>query len=112
MIYRVTARLKPDAAADFQRKLLDGTIAEQRPDGREIVASMQRALVSTSGEVTWRERCFCDTPLAHERQTVLDFHFEGLATEEVDSLQEGISPDGVGTPFMEYLAEIADRESK
>ena len=37
MIYRVTARFKPHTAADLRRKLDDGSIAAQQPDGQEIV---------------------------------------------------------------------------
>jgi hypothetical protein len=33
MIYKVKARFKEVSAAEFQRKLLDGTIAHQKPDG-------------------------------------------------------------------------------
>lgn len=83
MIYRVTARLNPDTAAELQRKLTDGTIAEQKPDGREMVASMGRAVVLPGGDVTWSETCYCDTPLAHERATVLDLHFDDLVTEPI-----------------------------
>ena len=36
MYYHVTARLKPETAAEFRGKLLDGTIESQEPDGREI----------------------------------------------------------------------------
>ena len=43
MYYTVKARYIPDRIAEFHRKLLDGTIKAQRPDGPEIVASMQRA---------------------------------------------------------------------
>ncbi len=38
MHYTITARFKPDTAADFYRRLRDGTIENQKPDGKEIVA--------------------------------------------------------------------------
>ena len=49
MIYHVRARLRVDTAAAFLAKLTDGTIENQRPDGRELVASMKRAVVSDDG---------------------------------------------------------------
>ena len=46
MFYKVRARLKTDTAAELRRKLLDGTIQRQKPDGQEIVDSMRRAVAS------------------------------------------------------------------
>ncbi len=102
MYYHVTARLKEQATAEFYRKLTDGTVAAGKPDGKEIVASMNRAVVTDSGLVEWSERCFCETPLAHERETVLDFYFDDLQTKEVDGYQEH-----EGRPLMLHLADAA-----
>ena len=85
MYYIVTARLVRLHAAEFYRRLTDGSVASQRPDGTEIVASMKRAKILPDGRVRWSEQCFCRTPLAHERDTVLDRHFTDLETEEVDA---------------------------
>ena len=49
MIYHVQARFRADTAAEFLAKLTDGTISGQRPDGAELVASMQRAVVNSRG---------------------------------------------------------------
>ena len=98
MFYKVTARLKTETAAELRRKLLDGTVARQQPDGPEIVAAMRRAVVTDSGAIEWSEVCYCRSPLDHERTTVYDHHFDGLATEVVDDYQEH-----EGRPFMEYL---------
>jgi hypothetical protein len=106
MIYKVKARFKEESAREFQHKLLDGTIASQEPDGREIVDSMNRAVVKESGEIEWSEQCYCKSPLAHERQTVLDYHFDDISTEVIDRFQESD-----GRSFMDYLAELA-AESK
>ena len=46
MHYLVRARFREETAAELSRLLRDGTIARQRPDGPEIVASMQRAVVT------------------------------------------------------------------
>ena len=102
MIYKVSARFKEASAAEFQRKLLDGTIAKQKPDGPEIVDSMNRAVVKESGEIEWSELCYCNPPLTHERQTVLDNHFDNISTEVIEAYQEY-----EGRPFMDYLAELA-----
>ena len=103
MIYKVIARFKEASAAEFQRKLLDGTIANQKPDGPELVDSMNRAVMKESGEIEWSELCYCNPPLAHERQTVLDHHFDNISTQAIEGHQEY-----EGRPFMEYLAELAD----
>ena len=103
MFYRVTARLRTETGADFLRKLTDGTIARQSPDGQEIVDAMNRAALSDDGNVSWSEVCYCRTPLAHERATVFDKHFEALETEVIEGYQ-----DYEGRSFMEYLAELVE----
>ena len=105
MFYRVTARLRTDTGADFLRKLTDGTIEGQSPDGREIVDAMRRAVLSDDGSVSWSEVCYCPTPLAHERATVFDKHFEALETEVIDGYQ-----NYEGRPFMEYLADLVEAQ--
>jgi len=55
MHYEVTARFMETTADEFLRILGDGTISNQKPDGGELVASMKRAVVTTSGEVKWSE---------------------------------------------------------
>ena len=103
MFYRVTARLRIDTAADFLRKLTDGTIENQSPDGREIVDAMNRAVLTDDGNVSWSEVCYCKTPLAHERATVFDTHFEALETDVIEGYQHHD-----GRSFMEYLAELVE----
>ena len=99
MLYRVTARFKADTTAELCHKLNDGSIAAQQPDGREIVDSLHRAVVTASGEVIWSEQCYCDPPLAHERATVLDRYFSDIATEAIENYERY---DGL--PFTHYLA--------
>ena len=106
MHYEVTARFIEATASDFLRKLLDGTISNQKPAGRELVASMNRAVVTDTGEIKWSEVCHCSPPLAHERETVLDHHFTGINTDEIEGYQ-----DYEGRAFMEHLRELADRSS-
>ncbi|MEM8690850.1 MAG: hypothetical protein AAGG57_03115 [Pseudomonadota bacterium] len=101
MIYHATAWFREETACLFLKKLTDGRIAAQRPDGPEIVASMLRAVVMENGRISWTETCYCALPLAHERQTVLDAHFNDIATSEVG---QHIVLDGA--PFMEHLRAL------
>ncbi len=103
MIYHVRAKFREDTAKAFLAKLTDGTVAAQRPDGAEIVASMERAVISPDGLVEWSEMCFCSTPLAHERTTVLDFYFDALTTEPIDAQIEFD-----GRSFIGHLKELAE----
>lgn len=98
MIYRVTARPRAEAAAELLARLRDGSIARQRPDGREIVASMHRAVVREDGTAAWSELCYCDPPLAHERATVLDRYFDDIRTEPVEGYETY-----AGRPLTEWL---------
>ena len=98
MHYRVRAQLREETAGEFGRLLRDGTIARQKPDGQEIVESMERAVVTESGTIEWSEVCYCETPLQHERSTVYDRFFDHLTTEPVDGYQSH-----AGRPFLDYL---------
>lgn len=99
MFYKVRARCREEKLAEFRHKLTDGTIAAQRPDGQEIVASMHRARITAPGAIEWSEMCFCPTPLRHERETVYDHFFSDLETRVVDGYVEF-----EGEPFMAWLA--------
>lgn len=83
MRYRVQARLKPDAGNAFYVKLTDGSVEQQKPDGKEILASMRRAVVQDDGLIVWNETCYCTPPLRHERETVYDSFFVEMSTEPV-----------------------------
>ncbi|MGI9354874.1 MAG: hypothetical protein ACR2PF_06905 [Rhizobiaceae bacterium] len=102
MIYHVRATFKDETAAAFLSKLSDGTIQNQRPDGPELIASMDRAVMNPEGQIEWTELCYCDPPLAHERATVLDLHFDDIESEPVEAY--GMSE---GQPFMAHLQELA-----
>ena len=78
--------------------LTDGTIASQKPDGQEIVSSMNRAKITGPTAIEWCETCFCPTPLAHERETVYDHYLTEIETTEIDSDQEI-----QGDSFWNYL---------
>ena len=98
MIYRVIARFKTAMAAELRRRLDDGSIAAQQPDGQELVDSLHRAVISESGDVRWSERCYCEPPLAHERATILDHYFDDIVTQPIEGYQVY-----EGRPFLAYL---------
>ncbi len=99
MIYSVRATLVAEKSGEFYRKLTDGTIGRQTPDGSEIVSSMERARIVEDGSVRWTETCYCPTPLKHERETVLDRYFSNIETKLIDT-HIGID----GEPLMDRLA--------
>jgi len=84
MIYNVKATYNPDKLLEFGRYLTDGTIAGQKPDGPEIVDSMKRAKITAPAQIEWYEKCYCPTPLQHERRTIYDKYIIILETEETD----------------------------
>jgi len=88
MIYRVKAKIIPAKMAAFYSRLTDGTIAAQKPDGREIIASMKRAVFTAPGIAEWYETCYCSPPLQHERTTQYDFFFTDMSTGEADAYGE------------------------
>lgn len=88
MYYDVTARLIEEESQELCARIKDGSIAEQKPDGAEIVATMKRAVVQNDDQIEWSEMCFCNTPLAHERLTVLDHYFTDIKAEAVGGYQE------------------------
>lgn len=106
MIYHVSASFRTELAGQFLQELGDGSIAAQRPDGAEIVASMNRAVIGANGRTQWSEMCFCDPPLAHERATVLDTYFDDMRIEPVGDYE---SYDG--RPFMEYLRRLVEKDA-
>src|SRR6516162_9982773 len=103
MIYKVKARVIEERIGEFYRKLADGTVAKQRPDGEEITASMKRAVLTAPGVAEWYEMCFCPTPLAHERQTQYDFYFTDMTTETAEGYGEV-----QGESLCSYMASKAE----
>lgn len=83
MIYKVRAKIIEDKIGEFYLKLNDGTIKIQKPDGEEILASMERAVIDCLGFAEWYEMCLCSTPLKHERDSQYDYYFTNLTTELV-----------------------------
>ena len=99
MIYKVQARFIDSKAKEFCKKLTDGTIEKQRPDGTEIIASMNRAKIDSNGLINWTETCYCPSPLMHERATVYDNYFNDIKTEIIEDHE-----DFEGNSFMESIS--------
>jgi hypothetical protein len=102
MIYKVKAQYIEERIEEFYQKLTDGTISNQKPDGMEIVASMRRAKITKPGVIQWTEKCFCDPPLKHERETVYD---RFLADMEIVPVNDYC--DYEGESFMDFMAKKA-----
>ncbi len=98
--YSVKAKFIENKMDQFYQKLTDGTIANQKPDGNEIIESMKRAKVTGPNTIEWSEMCFCSSPLKHERETVYNHYLTDLETKVVD---EYVEFDGES--FMEYLVK-------
>jgi hypothetical protein len=103
MIYKVKARVIDETIGEFYLKLVDGTVAKQRPDGEEIVAAMKRAVLTGPGVAEWYETCFCPMPLAHERQTQYDIYFTDMTTEPAEGYGEIH-----GASLWSYMASTAE----
>jgi hypothetical protein len=100
MLYLVKGRLMASELARFWTLLNDGTIEAQEPDGREIIASMRRAVMNEDA-VEWEETCYCSPPLRHERTTVYDKFFTSMETR---SLLGSVTLEGES--FWEYLQNV------
>jgi len=99
LLYLVRGRPMVAEMGKFWTLLNDGTVEAQEPDGREIVASMRRAVMN-GGKAEWHETCYCSPPLRHERATVYDQFFTDLETEPSDT------PAPLkGESFWHYLEE-------
>ncbi|HFU75846.1 MAG TPA: hypothetical protein ENK66_06320 [Arcobacter sp.] len=99
MLYKVKAKFHEDLLKEFFKKLTDGTIENQKPDGLEMINSMKKAKIVEANSVAWYEQCFCETPLNHERTTVYDRYFTEFETTLVDEAKDDI----IGDSFWEYM---------
>jgi hypothetical protein len=102
MLYRFSANIIEDTMQEFFKKLSDGTIQGQKPDGPEIVASMGRAQLTSPGVIEWSETYYCPTPLAHERKTVYDHYLSEIEAEGISS-----PPEIQGESFWDYLEKMS-----
>jgi hypothetical protein len=103
MKYAVRAKPRIDKLPRLWTILNDGTIEQQEPDGKEILASMRRAVIVDS-EAKWSETCYCTPPLRHERSTVYDQFFTNMEIKPLTNL----APFG-GERFWDYLQEYSNK---
>jgi hypothetical protein len=68
MRYLVTARVKPGRAEPLAQAIDDGTLGRGSVAGGEYLRDMEAARELADGRVQWVEVCFCQTPLAEERE--------------------------------------------
>jgi hypothetical protein len=68
MRYLVTARVKPGRAEPLAQAIDDGTLGRGSVAGGEYLRDMDAARELADGRVQWVEVCFCQTPLAEERE--------------------------------------------
>jgi hypothetical protein len=68
MRYLVTARVRPGKEAELLRALEEGTLGQGSVAGDEYQRCLREARLYDDGRVKWVEVCFCDTPLAEERE--------------------------------------------
>jgi hypothetical protein len=68
MRYLVTARVKPGKEIDLLRAIDDVSLGAGSVAGTEYLRNMENARVYDDGQIKWVELCFCDMPLAEERQ--------------------------------------------
>ncbi len=101
MIYKAKAQYKEDTLREFYKKLTDGSILNQKPDGKSIVSSIERAAITSPGTIEWTEDCYCATPLKHERETVLDKYLDNIETELIKNHK-----DFKGESFMKHLIRL------
>lgn len=99
MLYLVKAKPVVAEMPRLWTLLNDGTIEAREPDGREILASMRRAVMK-NGKVEWHETCYCSPPLRHERATVYDQFFSEM---EIGPLVPTTSLKGES--FWHYLED-------
>ncbi len=83
--YLVRAYPDHGTLPDLIDRLQSGQIAEMRPFGQELDRCLRRArLDPETGQAVWEEEDHCTPPLAMEKRSVLDDHFDEIEVEEVD----------------------------
>lgn len=107
MIYSVKARFNVKKVPEFYRKLTDGTILNQKPDGHEIVDSMKRARITEPNVIQWTETCYCSPPLKHEREMVYNDYLSDIETDPIDNYREF-----KGKSFMDYMEKLAGSKNQ
>ncbi len=101
VFYSIKSKFNAEKMKEFFHELTDGTIENQKPDGAEIISSMNRAKITEPEVIQWSEMCFCSPPLKHERQTVYDKFFSNMEIKVIDDYTEF-----EGESFFDYLKKL------
>jgi hypothetical protein len=101
MIYSIKAKFKEEKMKEFFQKLTDGSIENQKPDGKEILNSIKRAKITQPKTIEWSEMCYCSPPLKHERQTIYDNY---LSKMEIKAIEDYV--EFSGESFFDYLKKL------
>ena len=101
MLYKIKAKIDKLKMKAFYTALVDGSIADQEPDGTEIVNAMQKAFMTEKDTLEWYEICHCATPLKHERETVYDKYLHDIETTLVHEVKDDIN----GVSFWSCLED-------
>lgn len=101
MLYKIKAKIDKMKMKSFYTALNDGSIADQEPDGTEIIHAMQKAVKTGDDTLEWYETCYCATPLKHERETVYDTYLDEIETTLVQEVKDDLNGDS----FRNYLEE-------
>ena len=97
MLYKVKAKIDKLKMKSFYDVLTDGSVAEQEPDGAEIVNAMQKAVMTGNDTLEWYETCHCVTPLKHERETVYDRFLHDIETTLVEEKKNDLKGNSFWT---------------
>ena len=84
MRYLVKARVKKNRHGALLRVIKDRTLGKGSIAGDEYLYDMEQARVAPDGTARWIETCFCDPPLAEERQ-YWEKYFELLSVKDAHS---------------------------
>ncbi len=114
MVYKVKAKIDKLKMKVFYDVLTDGSVADQEPDGAEIVNAMQQAVMTGNDTLEWYETCHCATPLKHERETVYDKFLSDIETTLVDEVKDDIKGNSFWTcledKHFHFDADLAELE--
>src|SRR5262249_21392358 len=89
MIYKVKAKVIEKTIGEFYRKLADGTVAQQRPDGEEITASCNQLGARSCG--IDRARILCRKMFRRFSQPVNDDQFPFAADRRLRGGERAIA---------------------
>lgn len=89
-LYLVKARPKNDLS-ELRKQLDSGEISRFHPFGKALQYSLDNAKIDpTDGYALWIEEDYCTPPLAMERKSVLDIHFDNITIQAILSEKDGL----------------------